>query len=477
MKRPQSFHLPTLSALVVLAVLASILFALKHGDETKFLRSSLDSILQTGTLVVLTRNTSTTRYEDRDGPAGPEHDLAVSFAGFLGVEVQFVIKDQIEDLHRALEDGEGHLIAAGITRTDQRSEIMRFGPDYQQVQQQVVCRRDKPMPLSPADLVGRSVAAISASSYIETLEQWREGFPDLKWQSTDDHSTEQILFSIHENTVDCTLADSNIVAVNRRYFPELAIAFAAAEEQSLAWIIPRHADKLAGKLTVWMTSLESSGELIGIMDRYYGHVDIFDYVDNRAYLRRINERLPKFRPLFEQEAQQYGFPWTLIAAQAYQESHWDPKAKSPTGVRGLMMLTKNTAKAMGVSNRLNPLQSIKGGVGYLANMLAQMPQTIYAEDRVWFALAAYNVGRGHIMDARALALSLNKDPDAWHSLAEVLPLLSQKRYFRTLKYGYARGTEPVRYVNRIRNYEQILRHALVSTGMNTQQTADSQASL
>ncbi|MDX1657143.1 MAG: transglycosylase SLT domain-containing protein, partial [Candidatus Competibacteraceae bacterium] len=141
---------------------------------------------------------------------------------------------------------------------------------------------------------------------------------------------------------------------------------------------------------------------------------------------------------------------------AYQESHWNPRARSPTGVRGLMMLTLATARPLKVSNRLDPAQSVDGGARYLRHLLERLPAEVVKEDRLWFALAAYNVGLGHVLDARTLARRLGRNPNIWSDLKGVLPLLARRQYHRTLEYGYARGSEPVRYVQRIRDFRDIL---------------------
>jgi len=211
----------------------------------------------------------------------------------------------------------------------------------------------------------------------------------------------------------------------------------------------------------WFAILEGKGELASILNKHYGFVELFDYVDLSRFNRRIQKRLPKYSADFKQAADEFSLPWTLLAAQSYQESHWRANAKSPTGVRGIMMLTLITAKEMGVKSRLNPQQSIKGGAKYLRRLIDRLPEEIVEPDRTWFALAAYNVGMGHIYDARQLAREKEKDPDKWHDLETVLPLLSQKKYYKKLKYGYARGKEPVRYVQRIRNFRNILERELV----------------
>jgi membrane-bound lytic murein transglycosylase F len=161
-------------------------------------------------------------------------------------------------------------------------------------------------------------------------------------------------------------------------------------------------------------------------------------------------------PEFLDASVRYQLSWELLAAQAYQESHWKAQAESPTGVRGVMMLTEETAASMGIQDRGDPAKSIHGGAKYLAHLLKRMPKSITGENRIKFALAAYNVGMGHLHDAQELARIQGKDPNSWQSLRETLPLLAEKRYYKTLTYGYARGQEPVQYVAAILTYRDIL---------------------
>jgi len=409
-------------------------------------------------LVVVTRNAPTTWYQGRDGTEGPEHDLVRSFAEYHSLEYEFRIADSIGEVLQIMQDGDADLAAAGLTDTERRrQEGFVFGPEYQQVQQQVVCRRrSKAIPDSVEELDDRTLQIIADSSYSERLHELKAEFPRLRWQEVEDSSTEQLLERVWLRQTDCVVADSNIVSINRRYYPELRVAFPLTEPQSLAWILNPRWSGLKGAIEEWLQTIEQNGELAVIMDKHYGHVELFDYVDMRKFINRIDERLPRYRKWFEQYADKHDLDWSLLAAQAYQESHWRRDAKSPTGVRGLMMLTQRTAKQMGVSNRLDAEQSIKGGAKYLARMIGRVPETVSPEDRIWFALAAYNVGFGHLRDARSLAQRLGKNPDRWVDLKEVLPLLSQKKYYKTLKFGYARGNEPVRYVQRIRDYQQVL---------------------
>lgn len=411
------------------------------------------------TLKVMTRNAPTTWYQGREEQhLGPEHDLIQSFSRFSGIKVEIVEGETIGEILKAIQQNEVDLAAAGLTITDQRQkEGLRFGPAYATVQQQLICRRNAGgIPKTLDDLDDKTIQVIADSSYAERLHELKVEHPGLRWQEVNDKDTEQLLEMVWEKEIDCTVADSNIVSINRRYFPELVVAFPLSEEQSLGWLLGKQADELEPRLEAWLETIEENGELAQILERYYGHVELFDYVDLSKFYQRIKTRLPKYLPWFEKYATENNLDWTLLAAQAYQESHWNATAKSPTGVRGIMMLTLNTAKSVGVTSRLDPEQSIRGGAVYLNKMLKRIPETVQDVDRIWYALAAYNIGFGHLKDAMILAEREGKDPNRWVDLKTILPLLARKQYYKTLKYGYARGSEPVKYVQSIREYQQAL---------------------
>jgi membrane-bound lytic murein transglycosylase F len=454
MRKPTNKEWTGLALLAAAIILLIIVIAWPTSDPV------LSQIRDDGQIRIITRNAPTTYYEGRDGPEGYEFELTQAFAEHLGVEVEYRLVDNVDEILRLTAAGEVHLAAAGLTRTDTRRERGLFGPGYMTVAEQVVCRRGGQHPDSVEDLADVELKVTGGTSYINTLKQLQAGNPALTWETADDLSTEQIMQQVWKREVDCTIADSNIVAINRRYYPELTVEFDLSPKRELAWFLPPEAYALQDELESWFAQISKSGYLDELEQHYYGHVEIFDFVDTRAFKRRINNRLPAYKPLFKQAEQRHGIPWDLLAAQAYQESHWNPQARSPTGVRGIMMLTRNTAGSLDVTNRLDPAQSIDGGARYLKRMMGRVPDSVVEEDRLWFALAAYNVGMGHIHDARTLAKRQHRDPDRWIEVAEMLPLLTQEKYYKTVKYGYARGTEPVLYVQRIRNYRDILRQTL-----------------
>jgi membrane-bound lytic murein transglycosylase F len=239
--------------------------------------------------------------------------------------------------------------------------------------------------------------------------------------------------------------------------PEIRIAFDLSLGDSLAWAFPKRPDRsLIERAERYLEFMRETGDLERIMDRYYGHTHHLNYVGTRRFMRDFHRKLPLYRKLFEQAAEQVGMDWRLLAAIGYQESHWDPLAVSPTGVRGIMMLTEDTAAFIDVDDRMDPAQSILGGAAYLAQLKDRMPASVDEPDRTWFALAAYNVGYGHLLDARKIAERNAASPDHWLSVKESLPLLTQRKWYSQTRRGYARGWEPVQYVENIRNYYDIL---------------------
>lgn len=438
-----------LRVFILISIFISLI-AFSNGEDR------LEEIREKGELVVLTRNAATTYYESREGFIGVEYDMVKAFADSLGVKVRFVVKEDVADIFDAISKGEADLAAAGLTQTRDRDSKFLFGSSYQSVSQQLVCRRGGKRPKKAEDLKDVNITVSTNSSYVEQLKKIKENHSEIEWNEIEDTDTESLLEDVWLKKVDCTVADSNIVAINRRYFPELSVRFDLAKPEPLAWVMARKDDELQDLVNTWFEDYVESGELDETMHRYYGYIEKFDYVDARAFQRKIKSHLPRYKSIFKRAAIKYNLDWTLLAAQSYQESHWRARAKSPTGVRGMMMLTRTTAKELGIENRLDPQKSIMGGALYLNKLRKRIPKSVTEPDRTWIALAAYNVGMGHIWDARKLAKELNKNPDLWQEFSTVLPLLAKKKYYKKLKYGYARGGEPVDYVKNIRNYQNVL---------------------
>jgi membrane-bound lytic murein transglycosylase F len=452
--------------LLLFIVLSFVSGWFTHYSSVKAEPSFLDEIKEKKRLNVVFLNSSTSYYIGPEGPIGFEYDLLKEYAKHLNVKLNIRVANTVSEAIKLGKEDGVHIVSASLTKTKERQKHFNFGPAYFEVQEEVVCHRgmigDSSFPRDVEDLKGLNIIIGHNTSYNETIESLKRDGYDINVSTTNEFSTEELLQKVAEHEIDCTIADSNIYAINQRYYPEIALAFVISGREQLAWVLPKDADALKADLYSWLNEFNQSGKLTALKDHYYGYALFFNYYDTKMFHKRIESRLPKYKKHFIRYAELYGFEWELIAAQSYQESHWNPKAKSFTGVRGLMMLTKHTAKLLGVKNRLDPQQSIKGGVRHLKQMYKSLPKEIEGEERMKFALAAYNVGMGHIMDARTLAQKMDMNKNLWSDLKKVLPLLAQKRYYKTLKHGYARGNEPVRYVESIYDYKNILQSNRIS---------------
>ncbi|NNJ92650.1 MAG: membrane-bound lytic murein transglycosylase MltF [Gammaproteobacteria bacterium] len=419
--------------------------------------SQLQQILQQGELKVLTLNGPTTFYEGPEGPAGIEYELIQRFTDFIGVKPRFIIPDSFNEIIPALTDGKAHIAAVGLTVTDKRKKRIRFSTPYQTITSQVVYLSGTRKPRKPKNLLNKKIAVIAGSSHEELLVRLQKKFPKLKWVSKQNTVMEILMQQVLDRKIDFVIGDSNEIAINRRYFPKINIAFDISPPEQLAWALPHSQDDSLYKKTLeFFDQLKKSGELEQLLEHYYGHVDRMNFVDKRTFWRHVENRLPDYQHLFNKAAELTGYDWRLLAAVSYQESHWNPAAKSPTGVRGLMMLTKATAKQLKIKNRLDPEQSVMGGARYLKIIEKKIPKRIPMPDRLWMTLAGYNVGFGHLEDARVLTQRKGGNPDKWSDIRKYLPELSKPKVYKTLRYGYARGNEPVNYVDNIKNYFDLL---------------------
>jgi membrane-bound lytic murein transglycosylase F len=415
----------------------------------------LEHIREEGRLVVLTRDAPTTYYDGIDGLTGFEYEAMQRLAKSLGVEVEFRLYETEKDLVQALAARKGHIAAAGLGLSQSRRDAFAIGGEYEKVRQMIACRRDLPRPKSAAGLKGLSVAAAAGTPAAEALLAALDGAEGVTL-SMENQPAEELLNRLSDGRLDCLALDSVMLRVANPYHPEIAEAFAISGEMPFAWLLAPGSEDLAEPMRQWLAGMRKSGAFAALERRFYGFLPLFDYVDIRAFRRAIDERLPDYEKVIRRAARDNGLPWELLAAIAYQESHWRPDAVSPTGVRGFMMLTQQTARELGVEDRLDPHQSINAAARYIADLRSRIPVSVEEPDRTWFALAAYNLGLGHVYDARALATRLGRDRDSWVELRRVLPLLNNAAYADTLRHGRARGGQAVHFVQQVRTYMHIL---------------------
>lgn len=416
----------------------------------------LDRIIQSGELVVASRNGPTTYYEGRDGYEGIEYELADSFAKTLGVKL--VIKEYNE-IAPLLSDI-GHQVnfaAAGLTVTPSRSKYLNFTEPYMRVTQQVIYRRGMQRPENIDELAHKLLTVIADSSHVDTLHSLQQTYPNLVWQEKSDVEMIDLMEMVHNGDIDYAVIDSHVVSINQGVYPKAQVAFNISGEKHLAWAFPEQEDDSLYKAASYYLNQSDVTQLIAqLRKKYFRDTHNIDKGNALTLSKRVRERLPKWTPLFKEAAKEHDIDWLFLAAISYQESHWNPKARSTTGVKGLMMLTRATASDLGIKDRTDPKSSIFGGAKYFAQVLNRIPEDIREPDRRWMALAAYNVGYGHLKDAWGLAERMGLDPHLWQDVKQVLPLLSKPKYYKTLRHGYARGWEPVQYVENIRRFHKVL---------------------
>lgn len=438
----------------VVAIIAAALF-----NQRDTSRDNLATIKAEGVLRVLTRNGATTYYLSQGEATGFEYHLAKAFAKHLGVKLEMLPTVGPKQIFKSLHKGEAAFAAAGLSVTEERKKTLLFGPDYMTIKQYFIYNRKlTPAIRHIADLYDKNIHVIGNSSHAEILNQLQLQHPELSWRESLDIETIDLLEQLASGRIDVAVVDSNEFYANRAFYPDFRIALEAGDASQLAWPMlntPANAS-LAKEMALFFEEIRANGFLQELIDRYFTVNQQRSFVNTHTFFLLKEKRLPELQGLIEQVAIEFDMDWRFIAAMSYQESHWKPSATSPTGVKGLMMLTKTTAKEMHVSDREDPLQSLRGGARYYKKILSRLPSSIVDSDRRWFALAAYNVGIGHLRDARILTEKAGKNPRLWSDVAQHLPLLRQRQWYESTKFGYARGDEPVQYVKNIRSYYALL---------------------
>lgn len=432
--------------------------------EEKSQQASLTRIIERGYVSVGTLYAANNFYAQGDeianndmhsnAYAGFEYELAKKYADYLNVNLKIIPSYSLDELFIKLNTGEVDVLAAGLSVTDRRLKRFNFAPSYAEVSQKLVFKQGNVRPREISDLTG-SLMVTASSSHAESLMVLKQTNPSLNWIETTEFDREELLAKLLNDEIDYTIVDSNTLAINRRYYPEISVGFTINKAEPLAWMVSKNGDDaILASLVEFFGVVHHDGTLLALDDKYYGHIEEFNYVETRTFIKAVETKLPQYQAMFEKYSQD--IDWRLLAAISYQESHWKPHARSHTGVRGMMMLTLATAKQMGIQSRLDAEQSIRGGSKYFKRMIDKMPDRIPNPDRVWFALASYNVGFGHLNDARIITQQQGGDPDRWVDVKTRLPLLQQKKFYKKTKYGYARGREPVDYVENIRRYYDTL---------------------
>ncbi len=437
----------------------ALLIAAPACDPGDMMRRPVLPTSVTGELVVVSRSAPTTRFVGPDGDyRGFEQDMLDLFAKQTNLRLSVVERTRFSDIIPAVSKKVAHLAAAGISITEEREHNVMFGPPYMTVRKTVAYNTEQRRPRRMESLVGKRGGVLYGTSSAARLRAEAKHFRGLKWDEVHAADVDQLLDRLSEGELDYVISDSHVIELARNFYPNVSIAFTFGEPEAIAWALPKDAEpELVEQVSTFFETIERDGTLRILIDRYFGHIKRLTNLDLVAFLSRRETVLPRYAPMFKEAQDLTGIDWRLLAALGFQESHWRPLATSPTGVRGLMMLTSVTADEMGVSNRLDPHEAILAAGRYLLSIKERLPVQIREPDRTWMALASYNVGLGHVQDARILARRLKLNPDLWINVRKVLPLLARSEYHKKLKYGFARGGEAVVLTENVRNYYDILK--------------------
>ncbi|WP_286807217.1 MULTISPECIES: transporter substrate-binding domain-containing protein [unclassified Marinimicrobium] len=413
----------------------------------------LAGIKERKVLRVITRNNGATYYLYRGELVGFEYELAKRFADSLGVRLQMVVADSDEAMIPMLNEGRGDMIAAFMTRTDERADRVAFSRPYHYATETLVGRADEPAIDSLKQLAGRTLHLRRSSSYWSTAESIRERGVDVTLAPVSSTmETEDILARVADGTYDLTIADSHILQSELTWRDDIQGLLPLGDPTNQGWAVrPENPELLAAVNAFWKK--EYRGLHYNILYKRYFEDDA-RIREQRAGRVDVSETgaLSPWDELARSYAEQYGFDWRLILAQMYQESRFDPAAVSWVGAKGLMQVMPRTGNELGLSPLDDPEVSVHAGVKYMDWLRYRFPERLPVDEQMWFSLAAYNAGVGHVRDARRLADQQGWDPDQWFGHVEkAMLLLTQPRYYQKARFGFVRGHEPVSYVRHIRD--------------------------
>jgi len=455
---------------------------LQGSGEPHTLRNfaDLETIRKRGKLIVLAENNSTSYFVYKGEPLGYDYDLLNAFAGYLGVELEIVVVSNMNAILDELKAGNADLAAANLTITSERNTQVDFTEPLLQTRQVLVQRKpdgwqrmsgsaiDRNLIRNLNDLHGQTVYVRKGSSFYARLKSLSEEIGaeiDIS-EAEGNQDTEELISLVAKGFIRYTVADENVAMVNQTYFDNLDIKTAISFPQKIAWAVRKTSPELLKVLNRWLTDPAGKSLQAVVFNKYY--------VNPRAAGERMESEyfclnggcISPYDHAIQTYSKKVGWDWRLMAAMIYQESHFDPCAESWTGAYGLMQLLPATARQFGLDSLIaSPVQNIEAGTNFLIHLNAYWKDFIRdSAERIKFVLASYNVGLGHVIDARSLAIKYNKDPDVWDNNVDFFLLNKSKpAYYNdpVVRFGYCRGEEPYEYVKkilkRLEHYRNVLR--------------------
>lgn len=440
------------------------------GDESYFrptVKIDLEQIRERGKLVAITGYSSTSYFVYRGKPMGYEYELLNRFADYLGVELEILVAEEMDNTFEMLNRGEGDIIAYSLTVTKDRKNRVQFTRYHNLVKQVLVQRKpenwrkksyksvEEELIRNPIELEGKTIYVRKNSSYEARLKNLSEeiGGEINIVEAPGKVGTEDLIRMVADGKIDYTVADENLALINKTYYENLDVKTAVSFPQKIAWAVRKNSPRLLNAVNEWMDGMRETRDYFAIYSKYYKN--------RKAYKRRLasdffsltGNRISKYDELLKVHGELINWDWRLLASQIFQESRFNPYAQSWAGAKGLMQLIPATAKRFGVANLYDPRQSVEAGTRYLEWLNAFWKPKIPGRDiRIKFVLASYNVGPGHVEDARRLAEKYGADPDKWEgNVAKYLLLKSSRKFYNddVVKFGYCRGREPYNYVKEV----------------------------
>ncbi|MEA3477350.1 MAG: transporter substrate-binding domain-containing protein [Bacteroidota bacterium] len=429
-------------------------------------KRDLKEIKESGTLYAVTMYSSTSYFLYRGHTMGFEYELLERIAKHLDVELQIVIAKDIFEMVEKLHEGKADIIAHGLAVTRLRKEYVNFTDELFLSHQVLVQRKPenwRQMKLHEIqeslisdniELVGKTVSVRLNSSYFHRLNNLMEEIGDEIYIDTmpGDLETEKLIRMVVDGQIKFTVADNNIASINASYYPELDIKVPMSFSQRIAWSVRKSSPDLVSAINRWLTEIKSTADFNVIYDKYFENKRDFRKRIKDDYFSSTSGKISQYDPLIKKYSKDLDWDWRLVSSLVYQESQFDPQAKSWAGAQGLMQLMPATARELGVNDRANPEENIKGGTKYLKYLWDKWEDINDSTQRIKFVMASFNCGYYHVKDATNLAEKHQHDKSKWDDNVELYILkLSNPEFFNdpVVHHGYARGIEPFTYVYEI----------------------------
>jgi len=441
----------------------------------------LEVIKEDGVLHAITIYSSTSYFLYKGMPMGFEYELLSRLAKELGLRLKITVAEDINDLFDMLNNGDGDLIAYGLTITEPRKNLVSFTKNHYVTHQALVQRMPKNWRSLPGykidrqvisntlELIADTVWVRENTSYAQRLQNLQDEIgAEIPVEHIEGNiPTDEIIRMVVDGEIDRTIADYNIAAINKTYYPILHIDTRISFSQRIAWAVRKNSPELLTVINKWIAKEKKKDDYYVIYNKYFKNTKSFRGRIQSDFYSKNSNKISKYDAIIKNNAAKIGWDWRFLCSQIYQESRFDPKAKSWAGAGGLIQLMPATAKEVGVTNSFNPKENIKGGVKYLDKMRDKFDSVTDSVQKVKFTLAAFNCGAGHVFDAMRLTEKNGKDPSIWDdNVEEYILKLADKKYYldEVVRYGFVRGTEPYNYVRdiflRYNHYKQFIKEEI-----------------